>query len=478
MSSKLLELVKTFSDTPGVYLMRDRTGTVIYVGKATSLRGRVSSYFQKAHDSRIAQLVREIATIETIPTVTALEALLKEAELIKRLMPRYNVRIKDDKSYLYVKIHKAHLPRLQTGKTRPVLKAGSKAWLDRYYPAVELVRAREVELQRDTHAWYFGPYLSGFLLRKALDAIRRVFVFRMVGGYADRPNLYFYGKQFKAPWLGGATPAEYARDLQRLRAFLRGNRVDLVRAITKEMQTAAHNLSFERAASLKTQLDAFEHLKDIALIQEADEVEGEAIRIEGYDISNLNNEGIVGSMVVFVGEQPARDQYRRFRMRKLSQNDIGALVDMVTRRFVNHQKDWPLPDVILIDGGIAHLTAVKRVLMENNLSFPIVAVAKGPQRNRLDLLFDGARLLDDLNLIRAIRDEAHRFAITFQRSLRVKKVQESALDAIPGIGAHRKKALLRKFGSVARLKNATLQEIMTTKGISSPAAKVVVEYFR
>src|SRR3990167_246585 len=283
MSSKLPELVKTFPDTPGVYLMRDRTGTVIYVGKATSLRGRVSSYFQKAHDSRITQLVREIATIETIPTVTALEALLKEAELIKRLMPRYNVRIKDDKSYLYVKIHKA-------SKTRTALKAGSKAWLDRFYPLVELVRAREVDLQRDTGAWYFGPYLSGFLLRKALDAIRRVFVFRMVGGYADRPNLYFYGKQHKAPWLGGATPAEYARDLQRLRDFLRGNRADLVRAITKEMQTAAHNLSFERAASLKTQLDAFEHLKDIALIHEADEAEGQAIRIEGYDISNLNNE--------------------------------------------------------------------------------------------------------------------------------------------------------------------------------------------
>jgi excinuclease ABC subunit C len=476
MSSKLLELIRTFPDTPGVYLMRDRTGTVIYVGKATSLRHRVTSYFQKAHDSRIAQLVREIATIETIPTVTALEALLKEAELIKRLMPRYNVRIKDDKSYLYVKIHKARLPRLQTGKTRAALKIGSNAWLDRYYPLVELVRAREVELQRDTSAWYFGPYLSGFLLRKALDAIRRVFAFRMLGGYADRPNLYFYGKQYKAPWLGGATPAEYARDLQRLREFLRGNRVDLVRAITKEMQAAAHNLLFERAAALRIQLDAFEHLKDIALIQEADEVEGQAIRIEGYDISNLNNEGIVGSMVVFVGEQPARDQYRRFRMRKFSQNDIGALVDMVTRRFINHKKDWPLPDVLVIDGGIAHLTAVKRVLVENNLLSPIVAVAKGPQRNRLDLLFDGPRLLDDLNLIRAIRDEAHRFAITFQRSLRVKKVQESALDAIPGIGAHRKNALLRKFGSVKRIQDATLQEIMTTKGMSSAAARSLMEY--
>ncbi len=469
MSSTLLELVKTFPDTPGVYLMRDRTGTVIYVGKATSLRHRVTSYFQKAHNAKITQLVREIGTIEVTPTVTALEALLKEAELIRQLMPRYNVRIKDDKSYLYVRVNRAR-------KTRTAPKVGAKEWLDRYYPAVELVRAREVQRQRDTSAWYFGPYLSGFLLRKALDAIRRVFVFRMVGGYADRPNLYFYGKQHKAPWLGGATPAQYARDLKRLREFLHGNRTDLVKAITKEMQAAARNLLFERAAALKTQLDAFEHLLDIALIHDADEVGGAALRIEGYDISNLKDEGIVGSMVVFVGAQPARDQYRRFRMRGFNQNDIAALVNMIARRIINHQKDWPLPDVILIDGGKTHLTAVKRVLGEQNLSLPIVAVAKGPQRNRLDLTFEGPQLLDELNLIRAIRDEAHRFAITFQRSLRVKKVQESALDAIPGIGAFRKNALLKKFGSVARLKKATLEEIMATKGMSSTGAKAVSEY--
>ena len=469
MSSTLLELVKTFPDTPGVYLMRDRTGTVIYVGKATSLRHRVTSYFQKAHNAKITQLVREIGTIEVTPTVTALEALLKEAELIRQLMPRYNVRIKDDKSYLYVRVNRAR-------KTRTAPKVGAKEWLDRYYPAVELVRAREVQRQRDTSAWYFGPYLSGFLLRKALDAIRRVFVFRMVGGYADRPNLYFYSQQHKAPWLGGATPAQYARDLKRLREFLHGNRTDLVKAITKEMQAAARNLLFERAAALKTQLDAFEHLLDIALIHDADEVEGAALRIEGYDISNLKDEGIVGSMVVFVGAQPARDQYRRFRMRGFNQNDIAALVNMIARRIINHQKDWPLPDVILIDGGKTHLTAVKRVLGEQNLSLPIVAVAKGPQRNRLDLTFEGPQLLDELNLIRAIRDEAHRFAITFQRSLRVKKVQESALDAIPGIGAFRKNALLKKFGSVARLKKATLEEIMATKGMSSTGAKAVSEY--
>lgn len=470
MPHQMQQYVKTLPDVPGVYIMRDRHRAIIYVGKATSLRSRVSSYFQKAHDRRIAELVSKIYYIDVRPTPSALEALLLEARLIKRHQPYYNVRTKDDKSYLYVVMYKNSKGKRQNEKT------GSKEWLDANYPALELVREHELKTRQLGGHWQFGPYVQGPALRTALEALRKVFTFRTVGGYPDRPHLYFYKGKGGAPWLGGATPQEYRRDMARLRAFLGGKRQDLVKEFTKEMQTASHAQAFERAALLRIQIEAFAHLADIALISDRESTELPR-RIEGYDISNLKDEGMVGSMVVFVGGRPARDQYRRFHIRRKGQNDVAALAEVINRRFENHARDWPLPNVVVLDGGQPQLTAVKEVLQTINVDVPIVAAAKGPQRRKLDLYFEGERVLDEPAIIRAIRDEAHRFAITFQRHLRIKKTRESILDTIPGIGPMRKKALLRHFGSVERIKKASAQTLIAQK-IPRPLAEKIRHYFQ
>jgi len=396
---------KKLPDTPGVYLMKDGEGRVLYVGKAGNLRRRVSSYFERPHDVRIEALVSHIRGIDFEQTDTALEALIREAELIKTLTPPFNVREKDDKSFLYIEITKDKFPR------------------------VLLVRGKD-----GVYGKRFGPFVSASSAREAMRILRRIFPWNThapetVGKFA-RPCFDAEIGLCPGTCVGAVTREEYAKTIDRLKLFLEGKKKRVLRDIEKDMTAASKKTDFEQAEKLRRQIFALRHIRDTALIHDSEVLVGPApksktegaYRIEGYDISNISGTAAVGSMVVFEDAKPNKDEYRKFKIKTIFKpNDVGMLTEVLTRRFarsVAGGKDaWRLPDLILIDGGIAQANAAKKVLMRARLRIPILGIAKGPERKRNDILGAIPRGVTKDTLIK-VRNEAHRFAIGYHKSLR------------------------------------------------------------
>ncbi len=402
---------KKLPDTPGVYLMKDVAGRVLYVGKAGNLRRRVSSYFERPHDVRIERLVAHIEHIDFEKTDTALEALIREAELIKSLTPPFNVREKDDKSFLYVAITKEKFPR------------------------VLLVRGKDGGTGRR-----YGPFTSASSARGALKILRKIFPWSTHDpetlGRAARPCFDYEIGLCPGTCIGAVSREDYRKNIDRLKLFLDGGKKQVIREIEKEMQGASKALDFERAEKLRRQLFALQHIRDTAFISDsevlavgglADTLRADTRRIEGYDISNISGTAAVGSMVVFEGDHPNKDEYRKFRIRTIFKpNDVGMLTEVLERRFAHGAKDavrvasgsrWRLPDLILIDGGIAQANAAKKVLMRAGLKIPIVGIAKGPDRKRNDMLGAMPKWTTKATLVR-VRNEAHRFAVGYHKALR------------------------------------------------------------
>lgn len=407
---------KNLPDTPGVYLMKDGEGRVLYVGKAGNLRRRVSSYFERPHDVRIEALVAKIKKIDVETTDTALEALIREAELIKKLSPSWNVREKDDKSFLYIEITKEKFPR------------------------VLLVRGRDA-----AHGKQWGPFVSASNVREALRILRKIFPWsthdpERIGKF-PRPCFDYEIGLCPGTCIGVIPRAEYIKNIGRLKLFLDGKKKRLLQSLTKDMNAASRKLEFEKAQKLRGQLFALQHVRDTALISDAEPIprpgsggtaaaahRAEPYRIEGYDISNISGTSAVGSMVVFEDGEPNKNEYRKFKIRTVFKpNDVGMLTEVLERRFHRGTKDavrgamqgerWRLPDLILIDGGIAQGNAARRVLLRASLKIPIVAIAKGPERKRNDILGAIPKWTDKKILVR-VRNEAHRFAIGYHKALR------------------------------------------------------------
>lgn len=399
------DLYKDLPETPGVYLMKNASGETIYVGKAANLRRRVSSYFSRPHDSRIERMVSVIAAVEHRPTDTAIEALILEAQLIKELVPPYNVREKDDKSFLCVEILREPFPRV-------ILARGKDA--------VQGVR--------------FGPFTSASALRDALRIIRRIFPWNThppekVGTF-PRPCFDYEIGLCPGTCVGKADRAGYARTISHLKLFLEGRKARLIALIEREMKAAAKRQDFEEAEKLKRRLFSLRHIQDVAIIREATlpssaEDKTEEYRIEGYDISNISGASAVGSMVVFVNGRPDKSQYRKFRIRgEEAPNDVGMLREVLGRRFRRSgEEGWPLPHLVLVDGGIGQVNAARSVIKEAGLNIPIVGMAKGPARKRTDVI-GRVPLGADLKTLVAVRDEAHRFAISYHKSLRGRRFFE------------------------------------------------------
>lgn len=396
-------------DIPGVYLMKDAKGEVIYVGKATSLKRRVSSYFQKAHDSRIEEMVSLIRTIDYIERPTAIEALILEANLIKHYWPKYNVREKDNKSFLYLVITKEEFPR-------PLLIRGKDLDTDasKQYKAI------------------FGPYTSPRSLRAALDLLRKVFAWTNCTPGMKRPCFYYHLKQCPGVCIGVADRKAYARTIHDLIRFFEGKKDGIVKQYKREMQKASKAKKYEEAAAWRNKLYFLEHIQDIAILKrEDDEVdrikEGESGvnlfgRIEGYDISHISGTSTVASMVVFEQGASAKAEYRKFRIKSVvGTDDYAALRETITRRFRNN---WRKPDLLLIDGGIGQVHIVTSTLRELDIGIPVIGMAKGAERKRTDLICDPTNV--DLcklcekhkELLIKVRDEAHRFAIAYHRKVR------------------------------------------------------------
>jgi len=395
---EMLEKAKKLPETPGVYLMKGARGKLLYVGKAGNLRRRVSSYFQKAHDGKTEKLVTEIKKIDFKKTDTVIEALILEAELIKTLAPPYNIREKDDKSFLYVEV------------------------TDEKWPRVMLVRGKERDM-KSTKKIYFGPFTSATSIRQALKVIRKIFPYSTHKmseiGSAKRPCFDYEIHLCPGTCVGKIDIKEYKQNIRHIKMFFEGKKVQIIKSLKKDMKIASDNLEYEKAVRLRGRIFALEHIQDVAFI-ERDGFGEPSIssdkRIEGYDISNISGTSAVGSMVVFTGGKIDKDEYRKFKIRTIKQpDDTGMLREMLERRF--KRDDWPMPDLLLIDGGKGQVNVAKDVLDGYGLKIPVVGIAKGKKRDKNEFIGIVPRGLKKEILI-AVRDEAHRFAISYHKSLR------------------------------------------------------------
>ncbi len=365
------------------------------------MKRRVSSYFLGSHDWKTEKLVSEITKIDFKKTDTAIEALILEAELIKKFSPPYNVREKDDKSFLFVEITKDKFPR--------VLLVRGKDFRDkRKRPAL-------------SRAEGFGPFTSASSLKEALKIIRRIFPFSIheperVGKFS-KPCFDYEIGLCPGACIGATDRNSYLKNISNIKLLFQGKKGKILENLTKEMKRASGKLEFERAELLKRQIFGLRHIQDIALITESG-VAGEGPtprRIEGYDISNISGTNAVGSMVVFSGTKPNKNEYRKFKIKTVREiNDVGMMQEVLKRRFGN---SWPLPDLILVDGGSGQVNVARRVLSEFGLKLPVVGIAKGPKRKANRFVGSLPAWVLKKTLIQ-VRDEAHRFALSYHKSLR------------------------------------------------------------
>jgi excinuclease ABC subunit C len=615
ISEHIQGILDTLPTKPGCYLMKNAAGEIIYVGKAINLRNRVRSYFHSAADLEIKtrHLVQHIAHIEWIVVGSELEALILEMNLIKKHRPHYNVRLKDDKRYPYIKVHWASdFPKVTV--TRLMVNDGSR---------------------------YYGPYSSVWAVHQTLDVLRHIFPYltcdRVITGKDPRPCLYYDIKLCTGPCIGAIDKDGYRNLIQDLCEFLDGHTAPIVNRLQQEMDKAAEELRYEKAAVLRDQIQAIDKVVEKQKVISSEEMDSDVValarsdgeacvqvffirsgkligreyyilegakdekddevisqfitqfyseaasvppqvllpheieeasiikqwlrtrrncqkvelivphkgsrqelvqmatdnavetlralraqwdmdtnrqsealaelqqalslplppnRIECYDISNTQGTAAVGSMVVFEQGVPSKKHYRRFNIQTVvGPDDFASMEETLTRRFrrwqVSHEEVEEgipgkkldpsfslLPDLLIVDGGKGQLSRAVTVLDRFNLSGKVPVVGLAKQQEELFLPGKSDSLLlprhsQGLYMLQRIRDEAHRFAITAHRQRRSKAGLASRLDSIPGIGPARRRALLRKFGSLEGIQQASLEELMTVPGINEGIARAL-----
>ncbi len=470
--------LKTLPAEPGVYFHRDRDRRIIYIGKAAVLKNRVMSYFQNKHrDPKTQLLVKEIAETDWITVNSEVEALFLESEFIKRYKPKYNIDLKDDKNWLYVKISADE------------------------FPVVSYVRR-----PLDDKAHYYGPFTSTDALRRAMRLLRKVFPYVTHANWPKRGCLQHHLGLCPGPEAGAVKAADYRRNIRRLELYLRGEQTKLMQQLERDMGRAAAQRDYEVAARLRDQLhdlqsfgkqmvfgdrEAFDLSRDQALVGLAERLglPEPPRRIEAYDISHLGGVDNVASMVVFTDGAANRDEYRRFKLRTGGNNDFAHMREVIQRRFSGQNlANWPKPDLIIVDGGQGQLAAALAVLDEAGLAVPAIGLAKRQEeiihRRPTHRPIAAGHYEDEawvishqdfetillpptshvLQLLQRVRDEAHRFAITYQSLLRGKRQTHSLLDNIPGVGPATRKLLVRKFGSVRGVTAATPAELAAAVG--------------
>lgn len=606
VSSLIEEQLKRLPHSPGVYLMRDAQGTILYVGKAASLHNRVRSYFQATQKltPKLQKMVSRVADIDFFVASSEQEALIMELNFIKQYHPRYNVSLKDDKTFPYLKI------------------AVNEEW-----PRVYVTRRFEQDGGR-----YFGPFANSRSVKRTLRVLQNIFPFRIcsktITGKAPRPCLEYHLGHCLAPCTGAVSRQEYAQVIKEVILFLEGKQERVARELKARMNRAAGATDYEKAALLRDQIEAIQEVIEgekiaavirgeqdvIAFVQEGDqayvqvlfirsnkltgresfllqgtrqeeaqqimtsfikqyysscpqippllllqypvedrpvlrewlksrrgasveirvprrgikkqlieiaaenarqgleqlkikeiaastslddalaEIERELklksppLRMEAYDISNIQGSSAVGSMVVFEKGKPRPAHYRRFKIKTVAAaNDYAMLQEVLQRRFKHSSRvgtskpdTWAiLPDLVLVDGGKGQLNAALSVLRETGSDIPVASLAKEneeiflPRRKEPVVL---PKSSPGLQLLQRLRDEAHRFAISYFTTVHRRKTFTSALDGIPGIGPRRKSALLRQFGSVQRIREATVEELVAATGMAQEQAKRIKEY--
>jgi len=472
----LKEKVRRLPDRPGVYLMKDRIGRIIYVGKAKALKRRVSSYFQPSRaftlHPKIRALVEMIADFETIEVKSEPEALLLEGKLIKQWKPRYNTDFTDDKRFLLVRVD----------------------------PGEDLPRFRLARIRKDDRARYFGPFAHSGPLRKTLAQMRRQFGI-LLGDATPKQGadgLWRLYDDVRAEIYGfenTVTREAYLERVDQACAFLEGKSREWLGSLREEMAAAASRREFEKAAGLRDIVFAlektlerhrnFERLDPTALSAEGGALEalGEAlglgrppVTLECFDISHISGTFVVASMVRFADGKPDKDNYRRFRIKGFMGNDdFRSMEEVVGRRYGRLREEGkPFPDLVVIDGGAGQVAAALKAFISLDLSPPpLIGLAK---REETIVFPDERRPLNlplehpGLRLLQRLRDEAHRFANTYNADLRSKKIRESLLDDFPGLGPVRRVALIEHFGGIDRLRAASAHEIAEVPGFGPKMA--------
>jgi excinuclease ABC subunit C len=475
----LKEKVRKLPLTPGVYLMKDRFGNVIYVGKAKSLKKRVSTYFQASRRDQVSQpkvrsMLPLIADFDWIEVQSETEALILEGKLLKEYKPRYNTDFVDDKHFLMVQVD---LPS-------PI-------------PAFRLVRHRI-----DSQSLYYGPFVHAVMLKKTLSELRlrfgivlgdarpveiRAGVFRLY----DDVRRELYGHEAEV------TVEQYRARVDQACAFLDGKAKEWIAELEQNMRERAEARDYEQAARLRDVIQSMratlersrKFTRTASLRQSPDGVLerlGEVLSLEApprhvecFDISHTSGKFVVASMVCFRDGKPSRADYRRFRIKgDFGNDDFRSMEEVVGRRYQRlHREQRPLPDLIIIDGGKGQVGAAMRAFLVIGLEPPpLIGLAKQfetiifpDQRAPMNLPVDDPALF----LLQRVRDEAHRFANTFNADLRSKKLRESVLDEVEGLGAARRKALLAHFGSVARIRKASLAQIEEVDGVGPKLAAAI-----
>jgi len=483
MTEALEEKLKNLPNKPGVYFHKDKTGHIIYVGKAAILKNRVRQYFQKSRrrDPKTDALIAEIYDTDWVTVESEMDALFVEAEMVRRYMPRYNILLRDDKSSVYVRIN-----------------------YNDSYPSVSFTHR-----PLDDKAEYFGPFFNGGEVKRALRYLRRVFPYSTHYGVVPKRACLQYHLGL-CPGLEEDKTSlnDYRANLRKLMQFLRGEREKLIVKMEQDMQKAAKKQEFEKAAELRNQYYALKALskqivfsdkefldisKDRGLQGLADLLGQSKVprRIEGYDISHMQGTDNVASMVVFTNGMPDKANYRKFKMRIPGNNDFAHMHEAITRRLSEKNiKAWGLPDLFLIDGGKGQVAAAIRARDEMGINRPMVGLAKREEEivvhleksqvqvSKIELQKHNAivnesddfimillpKSSDIVKLLQRVRDESHRFAVSYHSVLKGKRQTASMLDEIPGVGPVTRKKLLRTFGSLKGVQAATEAEIAAVIG--------------
>ncbi len=474
----LKEKVRHLPNKPGVYLMKDRLGRIIYVGKAKSLKKRVSSYFQRGRARTVSQpkiraLIEMIADLDTIEVKSEPEALLLEGKLIKQWRPRYNTDFTDDKRFLLV--------RVDLGE--------------------ELPRFRLTRLKKEDRSRYFGPFAHSGLLRKTLTQMRRQFGILLADGTPEKlPDGTWRLYDDVRSELYGAdtivTAEAYLRRAEAACTFLEGKSQEWLESLRNEMVSAAGRQEFEKAAELRDIVFALEKtlaktrnfertdptrpVRDdeaLASLQLALHLSSPPVTMECFDISHISGTFVVASMVRFTDGRPDKDNYRRFQIKSfIGNDDYRAMEEVVGRRYRRLIAEGKLfPDLVVIDGGRGQIGAALKAFVALDAMPPaIIGLAKQhetiifpDERPPLNLPLNHT----GLNILQRLRDEAHRFANTYNADLRSKKIRESVLDDFSGLGEKRRTALLVHFGSIEKLRSATTAEISEVPGFGGKLAE-------
>jgi excinuclease ABC subunit C len=474
-SPQLKEKVRQLPDKPGVYLMKDRLGRILYVGKAKALKKRVASYFtpsrRNLHSAKIRALVDLIEDFETIEVKSEPEALLLEGRLIKQWKPKYNTDFIDDKRFLQVRVD----------------------------PKETLPRFRLTRVRKDSASRYFGPFAHSKLLRRTLAQMRRQYGVLLSDSHPQRlPDgrwrLYDDVRQEIYGHANEVTVEEYRERVEAACAFLNGKSREWLETLTAEMQAAAAEQRFEKAAELRDIVFALKKTlekgrrfeRDHPTIRPDDDVlkslrEALALptapdHVECFDISHISGTFVVASMVHFSNGRPDKAQYRRFKIKSFMGNDdFRAMEEVVGRRYRRLRDEGKaLPDLIVIDGGQGQIAAALKAFYAIDVDPPaMIGLAK---KNETIIFADERPPLNlglrhpGLQLLQRLRDEAHRFANTFNADLRSRKIRESILEDFPGLGPVRRTALLDHFGSIEKMRAASVTALSEVPGIGPKLA--------